>query len=199
MTEISRLVSIDSKEGSSWFSKSLNGGIEISDEVLASTSFDRGYFYTFVSRDVALDQVQFPNYPDVSGSNAGLAKYLDELTRYGASCLVIEDEVALRKDPGLSEWAVPSAFFGDRVVHWWDLKPDSGEDAVGAIHASAFGYPLNAFVVTRYAADLGLVDGHPAPDGLPKDVASSLQAIIVSAFDATSFAIWDRRKSKVGT
>jgi len=61
---------------------------------------------------------------------------------------------------------------------------------VEAIEEGAFGYPLNAFVVRRNTDDFGLVDGRSVPEDFPNQIASFLMAVIVSAFDATSFAVW---------
>jgi hypothetical protein len=102
-------------------------------------------------------------------------------------CVVIEDDVQRREDPRVRS---PAAFLGDRVVHWCDVYPGGGQSAAGAIEQGAFGYPLNAFVVSRSSKELGLIDGEEAPRDLPPQVKSSLMAVIVSAFDATSFTIW---------
>jgi hypothetical protein len=87
---------------------------------------------------------------------------------------------------------VPSAFIGDGVVHWCELKPGIGTAGTEAIRESAFGYPLNAFVTTRSVSDLRLVDGQAVATGFADQVAASLLAIVVSAFDAESFLLWDR-------
>lgn len=58
------------------------------------------------------------------------------------------------------------------------------------IDRGASGYPLNAFVITKSSSDLGLVDGGDAPERLSQEVAASLLAIVVAAFDAESFLIW---------
>lgn len=85
---------------------------------------------------------------------------------------------------------VPSEFVGNDVVHWSDLEPTLGAVATRAIRENAFGYPLNAFVVMQSSAQLGLVDGQPAPADFAKNVADSLLAVVVSAFDAESFMTW---------
>jgi hypothetical protein len=193
---MARTLEIDRGEGRAWIEeslgggKSLTGGFEVSAAVLAAEPFDRGCFSAFVPEGMAREQIKFPHFPDVHGSEAALATYLDGLASKGASCLVIEDELALRADPGLDKWSVPSAFIGDRVVHWLDLEPGCGATAFDAINESSGGYPLNSFVVTKSAADLRLLNGRPAADDLAGQVASSLMAIVVSAFDATSFAMW---------
>lgn len=188
------MVEVAKDEGRRWLEKSLTAGFDVSAAVLAAAPFDHGRFHTFVPSDVPADQIKFPDAPDVPGSvaDAGLARYLDDLTSQGASCVVVEDDVVERKDPALDRWTIPSAFVGDRIVHWFDLEPGSGTATVEAIGESAFGYPLNAFVITRSAADLGLVNGQPVAESFASQVAGSLLAVAVSAFDATSFAIWDR-------
>ncbi|MEA2252004.1 MAG: hypothetical protein QOG70_2246, partial [Solirubrobacteraceae bacterium] len=63
--------------------------------------------------------------------------------------------------------------------------------AARAIRQSASGYPLNAFLITRPAADLGLVPGRSVAEGFASEVMKSLAAVVVSAFDAESFLVWD--------
>lgn len=191
MSETARAIDLAKNEGRNWFEESLGGGFGVSAAVLASISFDIGRFFAFVSSDMDPEQIKFPGYPDVRGGGPALALYLDDLTSGKDLCLLIEDEAAERGDPNIEEWSVPSAFIGDRVVHWFDLKPGSGAAAMSAINESSSGYPLNAFVVTRTSTELGLVNRGSLANDIVDTIASSILAIVVAAFDATSFAVWE--------
>ncbi len=57
----------------------------------------------------------------------------------------------------------------------------------------AFGYPLNAFITIKSAAELELVDRQQVPNNFLGEVAKSLMAVIVAAFDAETFMVWDGR------
>jgi hypothetical protein len=58
---------------------------------------------------------------------------------------------------------------------------------------SSHGYPLNAFVTSRSTDELGLVDDADVGHDIGDLVAGSLMAVIVAAFDADSFLIWEPR------
>lgn len=79
---------------------------------------------------------------------------------------------------------------GDRVVHWCDLDLGTGVVATEIISRGAFGYPLNAFVSTESAANLGLVASQSIPENSMDTPSGSLLAVIVAAFDAESYLIW---------
>jgi hypothetical protein len=128
----------------------------------------------------------------VIGRNAarhGLVSFLEALTREHGSCVVIEDDVARRSDPHLDDMSVPSAFLGDRVLHWIDLETTSGDRAASAVEESSTGYPLIAFVSKKSPAELGLVANAAAPVDFPDCLADSTMALFVSAFDAESYVI----------
>jgi hypothetical protein len=119
-----------------------------------------------------------------------LAQLLDELAGRGGSCVVVEDDAMRRLDPALSLPRVPpSAFIGDRVVHWTDLQP--ADEALMTIYAGASGYPRNAFVVAMSCAELGLAEGQALDETFADEVARSLVAVLVAAYDAESFLVWD--------
>lgn len=187
MSNAARKIELGREEGLSWFEHQLAQGFELSTAVLADRPFDHGFFETFVPAELTAGDVKFPNSPDVPYSDLALAQYLEELARQDARCVVIEDDVQRRTDPKIQE---PAAFLGDRVLHWFDLSVESGQEATEAVESGAFGYPLNAFVVTKSAIDLGLVNGGQVPNQLPGQIVRTLLAIVVSAFDATSFATW---------
>jgi hypothetical protein len=189
-----RPVELSAHEARDWLQRSLAGGHQLSAAVLAAAPFDRGRLRALVPSDITADHItKFHEGGVVKGSvaDAALAPLLDDLTQSGAACVVVEDDVARRSDPFVARISIPSAFFGDRVVHWCDLEPGSGAAAAKVIRSSAFGYPLNAFVATKSCADLGLINGRSLGGTLVSAVVGSLLAVIVSAFDNESFLVWD--------
>jgi hypothetical protein len=187
MNQDAKRYKLSEDEGRSWFTYQLKQGFDLSAAVLTACLFDQGSFETFIPATANVADVEFPKAPDVPGSEAALARYLEKVVPQGGGCVVIEDDMQRRADPRIE---APAAFLGDRVIHWCDFDSESGEKAVEAIERGAFGYPLNAFVVAKSAVDLGFVDGEQVPSDLPTQIVSSLLAVIVSAFDATSYALW---------
>jgi hypothetical protein len=127
-----------------------------------------------------------------SGADADLqlARMLDELARRGGSCVVIEDAVMGPHDPALSLPGVPpSAFIGDHVVHWEAIQPPAS--AIATIYAGSSGYPTNAFVVAKSCAELGLAEGQDLDEAFAGEVARSLVGVLVAAYDAESFLVWE--------
>lgn len=188
------IVEPDKNKAREWVKRWLGAGHGVSAAVLNSESFAQGRFCTFVADDV--DPEQLPGFTagDVVGTNAAnawLAQTLDELSRKGASCVLVEDDLANRTDPALARSEIPAAFIRDRVVSWSDLEAGSGPDAVKAILNVGSGYPRNAFVVGQSAAELGLADRQQVPEDFPGQVAKSLLAVIVSIFDDESYLVWD--------
>lgn len=195
MNEIIKELEVSPTQGRAWFEESLGRGFDLSTAVLSTEPLTRGRFLTFVSKELAVGDIEFPHAPDAPtvATQSHLAKYLDDWTKDGASCFLFEDDVVERGDPAIERWSIPSAFVGTRVVHWSDLGVRGGAAAVESINSGAFGYPLNAFVLSCSAEELGLAHREPvSKDSLIK-VTQSLLGIVVSAFDATSFAIWDKR------
>ena len=194
MVSLFKELEISAEVGKAWMEESLRGGLAVSAAALKATPLAYGSFATYVRSDISDDQIKFPEAPDVPwpAARAGLAKSLEDLRDRNALCVVIEDDLAMRTDSELKQLDTPSAFLGNRVVHWSDLKEDCAPAAADVVKESAMGYPLNAFVMTKTSAQLGLANGRPVPDGFLEEVASSLAAIVVAAFDATSFLVWAR-------
>lgn len=194
MTEQFKALDIAHDEGKRWLTRWLAAGFDISAAVLTDISFDRGSFRTFVPVDASVESIQFPDAPDVPGavSDEGLAWFLESLIRAGACALIVEDDLAERSDPGQPDASIPSGFIGNRIVHWLPLEAGSGVQAVEMIMKSA-SHILNAFVSDKSIADLGLLDRQEIAEGVGKEIATSLMAIITFAFDETSFAVWDGR------
>lgn len=194
-----KIVEVDKEKGRHWLESSLAGGQAVAAAVLASEPFDGGRFQTFVPAGVPAGKIEFPEtgiFP-VSAGRPGLARFLDELTSDGAACVVVEDDLLERTDlPSPARRTVPAAFLGKAVLHWCDLEPKAGRAAAGVVQESSSGYPLNAFVVTKSAAGLGMINGNEVPSDLPDRIAKSLLAVIASAFDGQSFAVWSKTDSR---
>lgn len=184
-----RTLQIAADKGREWFEYQLGQGFDLAQSVLARNFLAEGSFETFVSADTPSEEVEFPRYPDVQGGEIALAARLEQLAKQGARSVVIEDDVQRNGDPHVES---PSAFLGDRVLHWREFRTGEGKAAAHAIREGAFGYPLNAFVLSKSLERLGLRDHEQAPSDLSRHVTSSLMAVIVSAFDNTSFAMWTR-------
>jgi hypothetical protein len=131
---------------------------------------------------------------EAATADVGLAGVLESLVPAGALCVVIEDDLRRSGDPALERLPVGSAVLGDQVLHWCDLPAVSSSLAVSAIRRSASGYPLNAFIVTESAAALGLAGGGSVSTDLPSRIVRALDGVIVAAFDAESFLLWDREE-----
>jgi hypothetical protein len=52
-------------------------------------------------------------------------------------------------------------------------------------------YPTNAFVTSASAGELGLVDGADLDSRMADRVVGSLLAVVVAAYDAETYIIWE--------
>jgi hypothetical protein len=185
---------IDRSNALDWVKRSLAQGFDISTAVSAAVPFESGRFRVFAPEDFHADDPDFAvgGVTTTGQSIDGLSNYLESLIGTGGKCVVIEDEGWRPTDLAIVESTQLSAFIGDRVIHWSDLKSGASDVAAKAISRGASGYPLNAFVSSKSIAELGLVDRQPVPTGLPREVANSLLAVVVAAFDAETFLVWDQ-------
>lgn len=191
MKENVEAVEVDMDKARSWLERSLAQGFDVSKAILAAAPFDHGCFHAFAPHDAASGQFDFAEGGIVREYAAveALAGFLDGLVN-GDSCVIVEDDLLRRTDPGVARGTSPLAFVGDRVLHWSDLAPGAGICGSEAIRQGASGYPLNAFVSTEASGDLGLLDRQQVLKDVPDRVAASLWAVVVSAFDAESFLVW---------
>jgi hypothetical protein len=195
VTEFVKKMHVAKHDGRACIEESLEAGFDVSAAVLAAAPFDHGSFFTFISGEMSADDIRFPDAPDIPANVAdqGLSQFLNELRSRGVVSLIVEDDLAERGDSGPDCWPVPSAFAGSRVVHWLQLESRSDAAAVEALKRYCTSHCLNAFISTESPAELGLVDGQGVGDGFGTKIATSLLAVIVFAFDETSFAVWDSR------
>lgn len=187
------VIEVNREKARSWTEQWLNAGHAVSAAVLSIAPFHSGIFRTFIGDEVAKEGL--PNFESGWAVNVGearrwLAETLDEQALRGAKCLIVEDDLSRPTDPALLRSDIPSAFIGDRVVSWCDVNPQNGAAAVDRVMYVGSGYPRNAFVVNKSAAELGLIDRQQVSAEFAQQVAASLLAVIVSIFDAESYLVW---------
>ncbi len=196
------LIDLNQDAARRWIERWLAAGGDVSMAVLAAVPFGCGRSRTWASGDVDPDRLKDFDEGNVAGKkevDAWLAQTLEELVDKGASCLVVEEDLARRTDPGVLDEEILWGFINDRLVAWFDLAPGRGIDAVREVMGVGSGYPRNAFVTMRSAADLGLSDRQQAPESFPIQVAESLLATIVSIYDNESYLVWDSLPSSSTT
>jgi hypothetical protein len=194
MTQYRRDVGFTDDRAREWLEESLRGGHELAAAVLGAVRFDAGRFQLALPESEAARAVTGFDQGGVVGASladAALAQYLDDFASRGALCVLVEDDLLRQSDPAVARRPVPSAFIGDHVIHWCELARGAGSIATEVIRMSASGYPLNAFLVTKSAADLRLSPGGSLVKDFTTDVVASLAAVVVSAFDGESFLMWD--------
>jgi hypothetical protein len=180
-------------EAREWLRYSLTQGFDLSEAVLASGFLFTGSALAIVSTEFSRTKFSYAT-GGVLGTRLARSCLARVLRQMAAQTVLVEDDLRRRRDPVATRSGLASAFIDDRLVHWSDVRAPC-EGAVDAVDQGASGYPLNGFVVSRSAAELGLVDGHDAPDHLARDVVSALIAVVVAAFDAESYLLWLRDSS----
>jgi hypothetical protein len=187
-TEIDKTVALD------WLRHSLGQGEVISPAALEFIVEHEGHAYTLAPATVDPAVLATPSSGGVtktSRAREGLAKVLDGLTERDAACVVVENDLRLKRDPAANlDRMLMTGFIGEKVIHWANLA-DGAADAVAAVHRGASGYPANAFVTSASAQELGLVDGADLDHDIAGPVVGSLMAVIVAAYDAETFMIWE--------
>jgi hypothetical protein len=178
-----------------WLRYSLGQGEVISPAVLkVIEERPPGHSYTLAPDMDDKARLMKPREGGVTETRAaqeGLAKVLETLAGRGAACVVVEDELSLRKDPKPSLGGLlQTAFVGERVIHWAGLAGGT-EAAILTLHHGSHGYPTNAFVMSASAEELGLVDGADLDSAVASRVVGSLMAVVVAAYDAETYIIWE--------
>jgi hypothetical protein len=179
-----------------WLGYSLEQGEVVSRATLKVIQEHEGHAYTLAPEGVDRARLANPRDGGVISPGAGspreaLARELETLAERGAACVVVEDDLRLKRDPKPSlDGLLLTAFVGERVLHWAELQ-DGMEAASVAIDRGSHGYPLNAFVTSASASELGLVDGADLDLDIASLVVGSLMAVIVSAYDDETYIIWE--------
>jgi GR25 family glycosyltransferase involved in LPS biosynthesis len=120
-----------------------------------------------------------------------MASVLEKLAERGAACVVVEDDMRLKRHPKPSvDGLLQTAFVGEQVFHWAGLESGT-EGAVTVLHRGSLGYPTNAFVTSASAGELGLVDGADLDSDIAGRVVGSLMAVVVAAYDNETYIIWE--------
>jgi hypothetical protein len=190
-TEIDQTVALE------WLQHSLGQGEIVSPAALKTIEERGGHAYTLASETVDPARLTKPSDGWViepgagSSRDAALAQVVETLAERGAACVVVEDCLRLRKDPKPSlDGLLLTAFIGEQVIHWAGLE-GGADAAVLTLHRGSGKYPLNAFVTSASAEKLELVDGAEFARDLAGPVVGSLMAVVVAAYDAETYIIWE--------
>lgn len=187
-TEIDETIALD------WLRYSLGQGEVISPAALAFIEERKGHAYTLAPDTVDPALLATPRSGGITGTSAAreaLTKVLKGFAKRGAACVVVEDDLSLKRDPNPDgKGLLLTGFLGEKVIHWANLAGGT-DDAIVAVHRGAGGYPTNAFVTSASADELGLVDDGDLDDEIASRVVGSLVAVIVAAYDAETYIIWE--------
>jgi hypothetical protein len=198
MTPLPRPTEIDEAVALDWLRYSLGQGAVavISPVALKFIEEREGHAYALAPEGVDPARLAKPSEGAVITSGAGsareaLARVLETLAEQGAACVVVEDELSLRRHPKPSlDGLLLTGFIGEKVIHWANLAGGT-DDAVVAVNRGSGDYPTNAFVTSASAEGLGLVDGADLDPNLAGRVVGSLMAMVVAAYDAETYIIWE--------
>lgn len=147
-----------------WLRYSLGQGEVISRRALEFLEENEGRAYALAPETVDRTRLAKPNEGAVITDGMGaprdaLARVLATYAGRGAACVVVEDELSLKRDARASlDGLLLTGFVGEKVVHWADLA-DGPDDAVVVVDRGSGDYPTNAFVASASSEELGLVDG----------------------------------------
>jgi hypothetical protein len=196
MSDLPVPIQIDKMIALDWLRYSLGQGEVISSAALMFIVEHEGHGYTLAPKTVDRALLETPSSGGVTGTRAAreaLAKVLEGLAERGAACVVVEDEMSEKGDANPS-WGgrLLTGFIGEKVIHWANLAGGT-DDAVVAVHRGSGDYPTNAFVTSAPAEELVLVDGADLDSDVADAVVASLVAVIVTAYDAETYIIWEPR------
>jgi hypothetical protein len=194
MTKLPVPIEIDKTIALDWLRHSLGQGEVISPAALKLIAGHEGHSYTLAPEAVDPARLATPDSGGVTGTRSareGLAKVLEGLAERGAACVVVENDLSLKRDPKPDlDGLLLTGFVGEKVIHWANLASGT-DDAVVAVHRGASGYPTNAFVTSASAEALGVVAGADLDSDIAGRVVGSLMAVIVAAYDAETYIIWE--------
>jgi CBS domain-containing protein len=196
MTNVPVPIELDKTIALDWLRYSLGQGEVISPAALKFIEAHEGHGYTLAPETVDRALLADPSdgaviTPGTGSPREALARVLTTLTERGAACVVVEDELGLKRDakPGL-DGPLLTGFVGEKVIHWANLAGGT-DDAVIAVDRGSGDYPTNAFVTSVSAEELGLVDGADLESDIAGAVVVSLVAVIMAAYDAETYIIWE--------
>lgn len=189
-TELNQTIALD------WLRYSLGQGeVEVISSAALKVIEERpGHAFTLVPATVDSARLTTPRYGGVietRSAREGMAPVLEKLAKQGAACIVVEDDMRLKRHPKPSvDGLLQTAFVGEQVLHWAGLESGT-EGAITVLHRGSLGYPTNAFVTSASAEELGLVDGADLDSDIAGPVVGSLMAMIVAAYDNETYIIWE--------
>lgn len=196
MTDLPVPTEIDNTIARDWLRHSLGQG-EV--EVIAPAALKfieerEGHAYALAPETVDPARLAKPGEGGIIGTRAAraaLAEVLEGFIARGGACVVVEDELNLKRHPKPNlDGLLLTAFVGEHVLHWANLA-GGAKDAVVAVHRGSGDYPTNAFVTSASAEELGLMDGADLDHDITGPVIGSLLAVIVAAYDAETYIIWE--------
>lgn len=194
MTNLTVPTEIDQAIALNWLRHSLGQGEVISPAALMFIEDREGHAYALASETVDPTRLAKPREGGVAttgGARAALAKALEGLAGRGAACVVVENELSLKRDPKPDlDGLLLTGFVGEKVIHWANLA-GGAEDGCLAVDRGSGDYPTNAFVTSASAEELGLVDGADGDSSIAGRVVGSLLAVVVAAYDAETYIIWE--------
>ncbi len=186
---------IDQTVALAWLRCSLGQGELVSSATVKFIEAHEGHAYTLAPEAIAPARLAKPHdggviVPGTGSPLEALVRELETLAQRGAACVVVEDELRLKRDPKPSlDGMLQTAFVGEKVIHWADIA-DGMEEVSITVRRGSHGYPLNAFVTSASARELGLVDGMDLDADIAGAVVGSLVAVIVAAYDDETYIIW---------
>jgi hypothetical protein len=196
MTNLPVPLAIDKTIALDWLRYSLGQGEVISPAALKFIEEHEGHSYALVPETVDPARLANPYdgaviTPGTGSPREALARVLTTLAERGGACTVVEDEMSEKGDANPS-WGgrLLTGFVGEKVIHWAGFEGNV-EDAIIAVDRGSGDYPTNAFVTSVSAQELGLVDGANLDHDIAGPVIGSLMAVIVAAYDAETYIIWE--------
>jgi hypothetical protein len=195
MTSVLKRTEVNQTKALEWLRYSLCQGDVISPAALKYINEHPGHVYTLAPEGVDPTQLEdFESGAIGTGPSAALtalATVLTMLAELGSACVVVEDELRSKGDPKPDlDGLLLTGFVDEKVIHWASLS-DGAEAALTSLSRGSHGYPTNAFVTLVAAEELGLVDGADLDHYVASAIVASLAAVIVAAYDADSFLIWE--------
>lgn len=196
MTNLPCLTDIDQAVASEWLCYSLGQGEIVSPAVLRFIEEREGHAYALAPAGVEPARLAKPSeggviIPGTGSARQALTGVFETLAGRGAACVVVEDELRLKRDPKPNlDGLLLTGFAGEKVIHWANLVGGMA-DAVLTVDRGSGDYPTNAFVTSASAEALRLVDGADLAPDLAGRVVPSLMAVMVAAYDAETYIIWE--------
>jgi hypothetical protein len=196
MTNLLVPTDVDQTLALDWLRYSLGQGEVISPAALRFIEERKGRAYTLAPTASDPARLATPRWggliaPGVGSLEEAVARVLATLAERGAACVIVEDELRLKRDPKPSlDGLLLTGFVDEKVIHWAPLV-DGTEAALLTLHRGSHGYPTNAFVTSASVEELGLVDGADLEADIGDLVVESLVAVTVSAYDDETYLIWE--------